>query len=60
MLGARPEPLEGAANADRIVIVGFETAAKAREFHNSAAYQAAREKRLGAADFTMLLLEGTA
>jgi uncharacterized protein (DUF1330 family) len=58
--GTRPEPLEGEFAADRAVIVEFETAAKARDFYNSAEYEAARAKRAGAADFTMLLMEGAA
>jgi len=49
--GVRPEFLEGSAKANRIVIVEFETAAKAREFYHSAAYQAARLKRLSARSF---------
>lgn len=58
VLGSIPQALEGTANPYPVVIVEFETAAKAREFYHPAAYQAAREKRLDAADFTMLLLEG--
>lgn len=53
-----PEVLEGEFRAHRMVVVEFETAARAREFYRSAAYQDARQKRLGAADFRMLLLEG--
>ena len=45
-------------NADRIVIVEFDTAAQARAFYHSAAYQAARQKRLPAAEFRMTLVEG--
>jgi uncharacterized protein (DUF1330 family) len=56
--GTRPEVLEGKFEADRVVIVEFDTAARAREFYHSAVYQAAREKRISAASFTMLLLEG--
>jgi uncharacterized protein (DUF1330 family) len=44
--------------ADRIVVVEFATVELAREFCHSATYQAAREKRLPAADFKMVLLEG--
>jgi uncharacterized protein (DUF1330 family) len=58
--GARPEFLEGAGEANRIAIVEFDTAEKARAFYHSAAYQAARRKRLSAADFRMTLLEGPA
>jgi len=56
--GARPELLEGTTRADRIVIVEFGTAAQARAFYHSAAYQAARQKRLSAAEFRMTLVEG--
>lgn len=58
--GVQPEFLEGSTDASRIVIVEFDTAAKAREFYHSAAYQAARLKRLTAAKFRMTLVEGPA
>jgi uncharacterized protein (DUF1330 family) len=58
--GVRPEVLEGRFDAHRIVVVEFGTAAQAREFYRSAAYQLAREKRAGVAEFKMLLLEGPA
>jgi uncharacterized protein (DUF1330 family) len=56
--GARPEYLEGKPEADRVVIVEFDSADRARDFYHSAAYQAARQKRLSAAEFKMILLEG--
>ena len=56
--GVRPEVLEGDFTADRIVVVEFETAEKARAFYHSASYQAAKRKRAGVAEFKMLLLEG--
>jgi len=56
----RPECLEGTCGADRVALVEFATAEAARAFYHSAAYQAAREKRLGKAEFRMVLLEGTA
>jgi uncharacterized protein (DUF1330 family) len=56
--GVRPEFLEGTTNTERIVIVEFDTAAQARAFYHSAAYQAARQKRLSAAEFRMTLVEG--
>ena len=56
--GVTPEMLEGAPSANRIVVVEFDTVAQAREFYHSAAYQAARVKRLSAAEFRMTLLEG--
>lgn len=58
--GTRPEVLEGGFEAHRIVVVEFPTAAQAREFYHSAAYQAAKQKRAGVAEFRMLLLEGAA
>ena len=56
--GVRPEFLEGTTDAHRIVIVEFDTAAQARAFYHSAAYQAARQKWLPAAEFCMTLVEG--
>jgi uncharacterized protein (DUF1330 family) len=56
--GVRPVFLEGTTNAERIVIVEFDTAAQARAFYHSAAYQAARQKRLSVAEFRMTLVEG--
>lgn len=57
--GARPELLEGRDEAERVVIVEFETVAQARDFYWSSAYQTAREKRTGGvADFRMVLVEG--
>jgi uncharacterized protein (DUF1330 family) len=58
--GVKPEVVEGAFDAHRIVVVQFPTIERAREFYHSAAYQAARQKRAGAAEFKMLLLEGAA
>ena len=56
--GVRPEVLEGSFAADRIVLVEFPSLERARAFYHSAAYQAAKLKRTGAAEFKMLLLEG--
>ncbi|HVY42513.1 MAG TPA: DUF1330 domain-containing protein [Hyphomicrobiaceae bacterium] len=58
--GSVPELLEGEHRPQRMVVVEFPTAAQAKAFYHSAAYQAARQKRRGAADFRMLLLEGVA
>jgi len=58
--GVRPEVLEGETGADRVVIVEFPTVDQARAFYHSTAYQAARQKRLDAADFNMVLLGGSA
>jgi uncharacterized protein (DUF1330 family) len=56
--GVRPEVLEGSFDAHRIVLVQFDGVDRARAFYHSAAYQAAKAKREGAADFKMLLLPG--
>jgi uncharacterized protein (DUF1330 family) len=58
--GVQPEVVEGTFDAHRIVVVQFPSIERAREFYHSAAYQAARQKRAGAAEFRMLLLEGAA
>jgi uncharacterized protein (DUF1330 family) len=56
--GGKNEVLEGAFPASRVVVVEFETYEKARAFYDSPEYRAAREKRIGAADFNMLVVEG--
>ena len=53
--GVRPEVLEG-AGVERL---SSESVDRARAFYHSAAYQAAKLKRAGAADFKMLLLPGS-
>ena len=58
--GVRPEVLEGSFAADHVVLVEFDSPERARAFYHSAAYQAAKLKRAGAAEFKMLLLPGTA
>ena len=58
--GVKPEVLEGSFAAHRIVLVEFDSLERARAFYHSAAYQAAKLKRTGAADFKMLLLPGAA
>jgi uncharacterized protein (DUF1330 family) len=56
--GGKLEVLEGSWPYARVVVVEFESLDRARAFHRSAEYQAAREKRLGAADFNMIVVEG--
>jgi uncharacterized protein (DUF1330 family) len=56
--GVTPEVLEGRFDAHRVVLVEFESVERARAFYHSAAYQAAKLKRVGVADFKMLLLPG--
>lgn len=55
--GAR-KILEGKFDANRLVVVEFPSAEAAKTFYNSAEYQAARQKRLGACDLNMVLVEG--
>jgi uncharacterized protein (DUF1330 family) len=46
------------AGHTRIVVSEFPDVETAKRFYNSVEYQAAREKRLGAADFNMMVVEG--
>ena len=55
--GAKTE-LEGKIPYQRIVVEEFEDVEAAKRFYHSPEYQAAREKRLGAADFNMIIVEG--
>lgn len=56
--GGQAEILEGNWQPHRIVVVKFESAQAAKDMYNSPEYQAAREKRIGAADFNMIVVEG--
>ncbi|MBL8378701.1 MAG: DUF1330 domain-containing protein [Burkholderiales bacterium] len=56
--GGEFEFLEGALDCNRVVINRFGSMADARAFYHSVEYQAARTRRLGAADFNMLVIEG--
>ncbi len=57
--GGAAEILEGKwVNVPRLVIVEFESVDQARRFYHSAAYQAAREARLNAAEMNMLVVAG--
>ena len=42
----------------KTVINEFKDVATAKAFYDSVEYQAARQKRLGAADFNMIIVEG--
>ena len=55
--GAAPESLEGDWAPKRMAIVAFEDADSARRFYNSPEYQAARENRLSAATFNIVLVD---
>ncbi len=50
--------LEGKFDANRLVVVEFPSSERAKTLYNSPEYQAARDKRIGAADFNMVLVEG--
>jgi uncharacterized protein (DUF1330 family) len=56
--GGRTETLEGAPATGRIVVVEFPSFERAREFYNSAEYEAARKVRAGAATAQFILVEG--
>lgn len=55
--GAAPEPFEGDWAPKRMAIVEFENADAARRFYNSAEYQSARQHRLDAATFNIVLVD---
>ncbi len=52
------EFLEGRLDCNRVVINRFETIEAAKAFYHSIEYQAAKSKRMGAADFNMLVVQG--
>jgi uncharacterized protein (DUF1330 family) len=56
--GGKKTVLEGNIPYERIVINEFPDVEAAKKFYNSVEYQAARQKRLGAADFNMIIVEG--
>ena len=60
MRGGKLEVLEGAWPHARVVVVEFVSAERANALYRSVEYQAARAKRLGAADFNMIVIEGVA
>jgi uncharacterized protein (DUF1330 family) len=55
--GAKTE-LEGNIPYQRIVINEFPSVEAAKRFYHSPEYQEARAKRIGAADFNMIMVEG--
>ena len=56
--GGAKTVLEGDIPFQRIVVTEFMDVESAKRFYNSVEYQAARQKRLGAADFNMVIVEG--
>ncbi len=55
--GATPESMEGDWVPKRMAIVEFEDADAARRFYHSPEYQAARQYRLQAATFNIVLVD---
>jgi uncharacterized protein (DUF1330 family) len=58
--GGKLDVLEGGWPHARTVVVEFGSVEQARNCYRSVEYQAARAKRLGAADFNMVVIEGVA
>jgi len=58
--GAAPVALEGPPEHDRVVVIEFPSAERAREFWSSPEYAEAKAKRAGAATGQFLLVEGFA
>ena len=56
--GGRKSTMEGNIPYERLVVAEFKDVDTAKKFYQSVEYQAAREKRLGAADFNMVIVEG--
>jgi uncharacterized protein (DUF1330 family) len=56
--GGQRTILEGSFDANRLVVVEFPSTESAKTFYDSPEYQAARDKRVGSADFNMVLVEG--
>jgi uncharacterized protein (DUF1330 family) len=56
--GGKTEVLEGDWSPDRVVLLKFPSAEKARAFNDSVEYGAARKSRQGAAQMRMVLIEG--
>ena len=57
--GGAAEILEGNWQPHRVVVIKFDSVEQAKAMYNSPDYQKAKEKRVGAADFNMIVVEGT-
>ena len=57
--GGKTEVMEGDWTPDRVVLLKFPSAEKAKAFYDSPEYQAAKKAREGAAVMRMVLVEGT-
>ena len=58
--GGKVDKMEGNWIPNRLVVVEFPSVEAAKKFYNSPEYQAARQKRLAAADFNLVVVEGAA
>jgi uncharacterized protein (DUF1330 family) len=56
--GGAMEVLEGDWPRPRVVVLEFESIDAAKKFYNSPDYVAARKERAGAAEFSMVVVEG--
>lgn len=56
--GGQAVTLEGPAETGRVVVIEFPTLAQARAWYDSAEYQETRKLRLGAAEGTLIAVEG--
>jgi uncharacterized protein (DUF1330 family) len=56
--GGAMEVLEGEWPRPRVVVLQFDSMDAAKKFYHSAEYSAARAKREGAAEFSMIVVEG--
>lgn len=56
--GGNPEAVEGVLPYSRVVVNRFESREKAKAFYDSMEYQDAKQERLGAADFNMIIVDG--
>lgn len=58
--GGAMQTLEGEREDRRVVVLEFPTLEAAENFYRSAEYEPAREKRRGAAEMQMILVDGCA
>jgi uncharacterized protein (DUF1330 family) len=54
----KPAVMEGRFDHERMVVVEFPDAEAAKKYYHSPEYQEAKSKRMGAADFNLIVLEG--
>jgi uncharacterized protein (DUF1330 family) len=56
--GGEKKVMEGSVPFERVVINRFDTMEQAQKFYDSMEYQDAKQERLGAADFNMVVVQG--